>query len=228
MLYSRKKSLSSNLTKAMLPRALSGLDVSVMNFDDTLIEPKVELERISTPALSTNIKPPPAIFTDLWGESDDSSSDPGEALLTSTPTVNQTGGENRELLVSDKKSVTIPPSASTDISDELWEKEFLSEELEANGDWTEYAVTPFDEPDIFEDLDLFDIDVILAKQEEALQLRKQKRGRGTSTWRQRLEKWGGGVHVNWDNPETAKWRILEQLGYTRVPLSKETRNLDKY
>src|SRR5260370_30384904 len=139
------------------------------------------------------------------------------------PNLNQTGGQNQDMLISEEKSTaTIPPELDS-MLDELWENDALSE-VEADEDWTESTITAFDDLNIFENLDLFDIDVVLSKQEEALQLQKHKRGRGTSTWRQRLERWGGGVHVNWANKETAEWKVLVRLGYTSVPLSKETRD----
>ncbi len=182
-----------------------------------------ELEFVSALPPVTNIKPPPTIFTDLWRDSDASSSEPDEAPLTSMPNLNQTGGENQDILVSEEKSTVTVSSEFANMLDELWGNDAPSE-VETDEDWTESTITAFDDLNIFENLDLFDIDVVLAKQEEVLQLQGYKRGRGTSTWRQRLERWGGGVQVNWANKETAEWMVLERLGYTRVPLSKETRD----
>jgi hypothetical protein len=176
-----------------------------------------KFESLPTSPSVTNIKPPPSIFTDLWGDSDDSSSESDEVPLTNTLNPNQTEEEHQDMFVSEEKSEATMPLELDNMRAELWENDMLTS-VETSEDWTDYAKNSFDE------LDLFDIDAVLEEQEEALQPQKHKRGRGASTWRQRLERWGGGVHVNWANKETAEWKVLEQLGYTRVPLSKETRD----
>ncbi len=66
---------------------LNGLDVYVMDFDDAWAGPAEKLENSGA-----------------------SSSDPDEALLTNMPNLNQTGGQNQDMLISEEKSTaTIPP-----------------------------------------------------------------------------------------------------------------------
>lgn len=177
---------------------------------------------VSMPSSIANIKPPPRIFTDLWGESSDASSELDGVPLISILNPNQTAEEYRDMFASEEKSKATPPELDN-MRDELWEND-VPTSAEASEDWIEHVVNSLDDLNIFDDLDLFDIDVVLEEQEETLQFQKHKWGRGTSTWKQRLERWGGGIHVDWTNKETAEWKVLEQLGYTRVPLSKETRD----
>lgn len=193
-----------------------------------------ELEFASPLPPITNIKPPPTVFTDLWGESDNSSSEPDNAPLSITLNLNQTVKENRDIYVSEntfvasegKGKATIPLELNS-MLDGLWENEVPSSE-EANENWAEHATASSDDLNIFEDLDLFDIDAALAKQEADLQqLQENKQETDVSPWWQRLSKWGGVyslTHVNWDNEETAEQEVLERLGYTNIPLGKETRN----
>ena len=94
-----------------------------------------ELELTSPLPPVTNIKPPPTIFTDLWGESDVSFSEPDEV-----PQVNVLNPDQTEeqpylpvsadpLLVFESTSQTTIPSESDNILDGLWESEAsISEE----------------------------------------------------------------------------------------------------
>ena len=189
-------------------------------------------EFVSTLLPVTTIKPPPTIFTDLWGDSDDTFSVPDEVPQTSMLNPNQTVDENQvmfvpedTLFVSEEKSkATIPPELDS-MLDGLWENEVSSSD-EANEDWAEHATTSFDNLNIFEDLDLFDIDAALAKQEADVQQQEYEREREVAVKESRFERWGGVsslIYVNWDNKETAERDALERLGYANVPLSKETR-----
>src|SRR5260370_4469351 len=99
-----------------------------------------ELEFASPLPPVTNIKPPPTVFTDLWGESDNSSSEPDNAPLSSTLNLNQTVKENRDIYVSEntfvasegKAKATIPLELNS-MFDGLWENQVpSSEEPNAN------------------------------------------------------------------------------------------------
>lgn len=173
----------------------------------------------STPP-PTSIKPPPTVFADLWGDSDKSPESDRE-LPANILKDNETKEKNEEILISEEKRKEI-------IHFELEIK--ANKALEDNNaiigntseGWTEHSGTSFD------DLDLFDIDTALAKQEADLQsIQEHKYGINISRWRRRLDGWGGVyslTHVNWENEETAKLEVLERLGYTHIPLSKETRD----
>src|SRR5713101_4830400 len=180
----------------------------------------------------TTIKPPPTVFTDLWGESDNSSSEPDEVPQTDMLNPNQTGEEYQYLLasgdpliVSEEKSKATMPLELNSMLDVLWENEISTSE-EADEGWTEHATNSFDALNIFEDLDLFDIDAALAKQEAEIQQQAYKREREVALRESRFERWGGVsslIYVNWDNPETAEQDALERLGYANIALSEETR-----
>ncbi len=192
--------------------------------------PGLEFASPSPPV--TNIKPPPTIFTDLWVESDNSSSEPDEVPHTDILNPNQTGEEHQYLLVSgdplfvsEGKSKATMPLELDSMLDGLWENEIPTSE-EAGEGWIEHATNSFDALNIFEDLDLFDIDAVLAKQEAEIQQQEYEREREVALRESRFERWGGVsslIYVNWDNPETAEQDALERLGYANIALSEETR-----
>ncbi len=188
-----------------------------------------ELELTSPLPPVTNIKPPPTIFTDLWGESNDSS-EPDEVPQANVLNPDQTE-EQQELPVSvdplfifeDTSQITIP-SESDNILGELWESEASTSE-EASEDVTKYAIASSDILNL-EDLDLFDIDAVLAKQEAEIQQQAYERERGNALSENRFERWGGAlslIYVNWDDPEAAEQDALARLGYANIALSEETR-----
>lgn len=179
------------------------------------------LEFVSTRPPATNIKPPPPIFTDLWGDSD-SSSEPDASPQTNISNLNQIVEETQDTYISeDTLFVSEEKSKLNDMGNELWEDEPLISE-EASEDWAEYDLNAFDDTNIFEDLDLFDIDAALDKQETDIQLQERE----VSIRRSRFERWGGIsslIYVNWDNAAIAEQDALERLGYANIELSKETR-----
>lgn len=190
-----------------------------------------ELELASTPPPVTPIKPPPPIFADFWGESDISSK-PDKISQTSIFNLNQTVEEHQGMLVSEdtlfvpgeKSKATIPLELDS-IGNELWENESPTSG-EMSRDWFEQATSLSDNFNIFEDLDLFDIDIALAQQEEDLQQQDHEQKRGVSARESRFERWGGVsslIYVNWDNAETAERDALARLGYANMELSQETR-----
>src|SRR6266566_3510374 len=94
----------------------------------TLSLPGLELASPLPPVI--NIKPPPTVFTDLWGEGDNSPSEPDYAPLSSTLNLNQTVKENRDIYISEntfvasegKGKATIPLELKS-MLDGLWENE---------------------------------------------------------------------------------------------------------
>ena len=189
-----------------------------------------ELERISPVPPVTDIKPPPTIFTDLWGESDDSFSEPDEVPQVNILDSDQIEGQpylpvsTDPLLVFGGTSQTIVSSKAEDTLDGLWEIENSASD-ETNEDVTESALA-FSGMLNFENLDLFDVDAVLAKQEAEIQQHSYDPERERVPRENRFERWGGAlslIHVNWDDPETAERDALARLGYTNVTLSEETR-----
>lgn len=191
--------------------------------DNSWTEPKVGIaDTVQAKPLLTNIEPPPALSTDLWGYNDDTPTDPdGDFSLAPAKPSNS----HQDIYIYNSHLSTYNDYEYIIHSETDSEQKNLVEDaddyLDGVGENLDaYAINS----DTFDDIDLFDIDAVLEDQAEFLSRRKYRRGRGASTWTQRLEKWAGGVHVNWDETETAEWRILERLGYTRVPLDKETRD----
>lgn len=197
--------------------------VYVEDVDTIWIEPKVEVEdTIQLRPLLTPIKPPPALSSDLWDHNGGTSTDPDNDFSFASA---KTSDNSQSTHIYNSCPSTYGNYKSTTQPEPDGEQNGLAEDEtdyleEVDVNLEEYAVNS----NIFDDVDLFDIDAVLEEQTESLSGRKYRRGRGASTWMQRLEKWAGGVHVNWDEAETAEWRILERLGYTRVPLNKETRD----
>ncbi|MGH2639357.1 MAG: hypothetical protein ACRDF4_08775, partial [Rhabdochlamydiaceae bacterium] len=190
-------------------------------------------ELLPTPPPVTNIKPPPLIFTDLWGDSDASSSKPDifppTTILTGNETIeehqNQLVSENNFSIAAHNHSVTIPLD-SDKIANELWRNENTLFEITSE-DQVGQGINSFDPTDLFHDLDLFDIDAVLARQEEDFpQEQECEQGSDVPTRGSQPEKWGGFsslIYVDWSNEETAERDALERLGYANIALSKETR-----
>jgi RNA polymerase sigma factor (sigma-70 family) len=217
---SSPKSPSSLKKIQLLPLANELLAASLPTF-----------ELVPTLPPATAIKPPPPIFTDLWGDSD-SPSEADKVSLTSMCDPTQMGKENQDMLVSEDTLVapegtskaTIPLELDS-MLDGLWKDEPLASE-EASEDWVEHVTNSFDNPNIFEDLDLFDIDAVLAEQAADAQQQEYEREREVTLRESRFERWGGVsslIYVNWDHAEAAERDALARLGYAKIALSQETR-----
>jgi RNA polymerase sigma factor (sigma-70 family) len=196
-----------------------------------------ELPAISLPTIAVfpaplpvpNIKPPPTIFPDLWGERETSSSGHAEILQTGPLDLDQIIGGHQDAHVFEntlaapegKSTIPILPEQES-MLDGLWK----NAPEETNEDWARQVTTSFDDPNLFDDLDLFDIDVALAKQEAEVQQQEYEQRREVANRKSRFERWGGVsslIYVNWDNPEIAEQDALARLGYANIPLSQETR-----
>lgn len=192
-----------------------------------------QLELLPTLPPVTPIKPPPLIFTDLWGDNNASSSKPDVSPLPTTPTINETieeqqdqlSPENDLFIVESKNKITLPLELDK-IDNKQWQIEDAPFE-DTSEEWAEHDITALDMADIFHDLDLFDIDAVLAKQEEDLQPQQAYEPRkDISTKGPRSERWGGVsslIYVDWADAETAEQEVLERLGYATIALSQATR-----
>ena len=180
-------------------------------FDTIGTELKVGIENTIQPRpLLTTIKPPPALSTDLWDDINNTSTDPEDDFSLASDKISE---NHQDIHTYKNSSFTQDNYKSTIHSEPDDEQNNLVEDA---GDYLDEAGENLDDyvinSDTFDDIDLFDIDAVLEEQAEFLSRRKYRRGRGASTWTQRLEKWAGGVHVNRDEEKTAEWRILERLG----------------
>ncbi|GHO61265.1 hypothetical protein KSC_001570 [Ktedonobacter sp. SOSP1-52] len=196
-----------------------------------------ELPAVSLPAFEavpmppSIIKPPPTIFTDLWGEEQEDLASEYSNILQTNILTHTHEIEKRQskpviedaLLLPEERYSTPLSLAQDTLVDKLWEypSEITSE------DWTEQATASFDDLGLLEDLDLFDIDAALAKQEAEVQQQEYEQKKEFADNGKRFERWGGSVsliYVNWENTETAEQEALKRLGCANIPMSKETRD----
>jgi len=189
--------------------------------------PASEIVPVLSP--SSMIKPPPTIFIDLWGEIENPPPEHPADLQTCVQEPGQVTEECQNtpvsedtLIVPREQNIAPIPLKQEDTVDGLWQKSLE----EISEDWAEQTTTSFDEPTLFDDLDLFDIDATLAKQEIEIQQQEYERAKEITDREKRFEKWGGVfslIYVNWENSETAEQDALRRLGYTNIALSEETR-----
>lgn len=192
------------------------------------------LELFPTPSALMGITPPPALSTDLWGENA-SSSHSDEILASNTINLNETTEESQD--VSAPEGVFSPfenhPKTTRPLEldsslDQAWEDEASFSEM-VHEDRVEYgyAITTSDDLPTFEELDLFDIDAVLAQQAADAQQQEYEREKERAAKEIWSERWWGAsslIYVNWDNAEAAEQDALRRLGYADIRLSKETRD----
>lgn len=174
-----------------------------------------------------NIKPPPLILSDPWGDSHDTSRERPETSENTIPNSQQMGETYYDmlipeatLLIAESDDGAISHQEHISIVDELWVEKVSTSE-NTSEDWLEQATAPPETLAPFEDLDLFDIEAALAKQEADIQQQTHEQRKES-----RFEGWGGVsslIYVNWEHAEIAEQDALERLGYARIALSTETR-----